>query len=55
MDPSEALEELRHLVQEVYEYADDPEFLATSIADKVRELDEWITSGGELPEDWQND
>jgi hypothetical protein len=55
IDPNELLEELRYLVQEVFDNGDDPLVLANSLAAKASELDDWLSSGGNLPEDWEGD
>lgn len=53
IEPNAVLGELRQLIQDVYDLEDDPEVLANALADKLRDLDEHITNGGELPDDWQ--
>ena len=49
MDPNATLELIRDAVQRVQ--ADDGGEL--ELADLVKNLDEWITRGGVLPDDWQ--
>ncbi len=48
MDPNEALETLREAYLEANEYDQVGAVLETFNA-----LDEWITNGGFLPDDWQ--
>jgi hypothetical protein len=55
MDPDELLEELRSLIQDAFDNSDDPVVIANDLATKASELDEWLSSGGELPEEWQRD
>ena len=47
MDPTKALAEIRELVTH-----DDPAEVAEPIIERVTGLDEWITKGGFLPEQW---
>ena len=56
MDPNQALIDLRELVEEIlvggsaaFTWKD----LAESLAEAVESMDEWISRGGFLPEDWE--
>lgn len=54
MDPNATLQEIRELVGEI-ELATDEEReaeLASALAEQVRALDEWLSSGGFKPADW---
>jgi hypothetical protein len=52
MDPNKALETIRELIdsQWRFEYA-EPDF--DKLAEKVSELDEWLSSGGRHPSAWK--
>jgi len=52
MDPDALLEELRELAQEAFDHGEDPVVLADTFATKFSELDEWLSKGKDLPEDW---
>jgi hypothetical protein len=61
MDPDEVLKQLRELVEKITAISDDhfianvanSEFdIATEMADKFHDLDDWLKSGGFLPKDW---
>lgn len=47
-DPNEALRELRHLIE-----INGEEDYSEEIAEKFQALDEWLSKGGFLPEDWR--
>ena len=51
MDPNETLKELRELIELVLRGDDTSVFEA---ATKFEDLDEWLTRGGLLPEDWSS-
>lgn len=54
MDPDSILEELRELSDEALSGGSDPEYLADQLAEKIQELDEWLSEGGRLPEEWDH-
>lgn len=61
MDPNVTLKEIRDLVRDVDNAVDGKVRMSTQgladaaeeIADKFRELDEWVSKGGFLPKAWQ--
>lgn len=54
MDPNELLDELRALAEDVFDNGEDPLVLADALATKLTELDDHLSKGGELPEDWDH-
>ena len=52
MDPESTLEELRDLVEQAFNNDEDPVVLANELATKFSELDDWLSKGSALPEDW---
>lgn len=57
MDPDQALADIRDMIHGLRNAIDDEEFdtaifEAEYLATAVEALDEWITGGGLLPEDW---
>lgn len=55
MDPNKTLEEIRNLLEEEQKarYPDEMCDILTRLAGKIEDLDNWITNGGTLPEDWK--
>ena len=55
MDPNEALETQRDLVEELCSsiVPDDLEEKVSQLSESVMALDEWIMKGGFLPEEWE--
>lgn len=62
MDPNEALRLLRRFgdivaaAVDTQTYCDHPEVFArnaSDLADAARDLDNWMSSGGALPKDWE--
>lgn len=54
MDPDSILEELRELSDDALSGGSDPEYLSEMLAEKIQELDEWLSDGGRLPEEWDH-
>jgi hypothetical protein len=56
MDPNETLKQIRELLTEWWRCGDREEeySVLVNIVDKIEALDDWITSGGFLPADWQH-
>lgn len=54
MDPNEALRLIREAIKRMQaaSHADDYTDAASDLADAVQALDEWLTRGGFLPEEW---
>lgn len=52
MDPNEALRIIRTLVNNFYKRATYEDM--DQLVESIEALDEWITSGGFLPDAWQN-
>lgn len=58
MDPDKCLEDIREsisLFRDKKERGDPWEFttpIAEEIVDMVQDLDEWLTKGGFIPQDW---
>ena len=59
MDPDQTLEDIRATCAQVLDkndtgagYAEAGELL-TTLAERVRDLDQWLTSGGFLPVPWE--
>jgi hypothetical protein len=52
MDPNANLAELRHLLELRDNNGDWPHHEANRFGELFEALDEWITSGGFLPEPW---
>lgn len=59
MDPNEALKEIREEIAEFSQLSDDNFVDALISADKIVELikglDEWLSKGGFLPDDWRSE
>lgn len=54
MDPNDVLERIRLQLSAFYGYDPDvPEFDVDQLVDDVSALDEWVASGGFLPQEWQ--
>lgn len=51
MDPNEALERIRDLVEEAREHWELSED-AQTLLDEIEALDSWLTRGGFLPDEW---
>lgn len=51
MDPNETLKDLREHAKGCRETCRDDHCM--NYADMIEELDEWLTKGGFLPEDWR--
>jgi hypothetical protein len=49
MDPDTTLEALRRLMEDIHEGDED---ILDSIVEHFQALDEWLSDGGLLPEDW---
>lgn len=57
MDPDEALYLIRRLTKEFDEVGEDDEaaaYVGSELVDAVSGLDEWLSRGGFLPEDWSH-
>ena len=54
MDPEIVLKRIRQLTRRILESDDYVNTASTAyeLAEKVQALDEWISKGGLLPEDW---
>jgi hypothetical protein len=60
MDPNAVLASIRELVADYYKWSDaDEGYLcretAIELCGKIEGLDSWLSKGGFLPTDWQND
>lgn len=53
MDPNATLTEIRELAYRIVEERDSRESTYDRLAELVQALDEWITRGGFLPNDWK--
>lgn len=55
MDPNTALAELRSLVRVINSDIDDDTvaIMATDLVNVVSGLDDWLSKGGFLPDDWK--
>ena len=55
MDPDIALDKLREMCAEALELKDDPEYGgAQDISELFEALDQWLSSGEQLPYEWQD-
>jgi len=55
MDPNTNLEEQRSLVRWIIAYPDeDTSNEANRLAELAQAMDDWISCGGALPEEWEN-
>lgn len=60
MDPNETLKEIRQLVtaiavtELVSVHVEEAQELANDLAEKVSALDNWVSHGGFLPDDWRD-
>lgn len=52
MDPNEVLEELRDAIASLRDGGSDPHEIADTISAHFEELDDWLSKGKALPEDW---
>ena len=52
MDPNEILEELRNAISSLRDGGQDPYEVADIISAHFEELDDWLSKGKTLPEDW---
>mgnify|MGYP007011099275 CR=1 FL=1 len=55
MDPNETLAELRELVtlqRKGKVHPDKADYYVRMVSDLVEALDEWLSKGGFMPEDW---
>ena len=52
MDPNTALEAMRALAKEIHEDIHYEDERLDEWADAFTSLDEWLSKGGALPEDW---
>lgn len=53
MDPNEALRRLRRLCEALSDRDDYDNEVAGELAGQFEALDQWISKGGFLPDDWQ--
>jgi hypothetical protein len=51
MDPTKCLEEIRELIQEAYSSNADGD-TARELAEKAEALDNWMMTGGFMPQQW---
>lgn len=50
MDPDEALRNIRSLIKQATHHSD----IAALLMEQFEALDEWLSKGGALPEDWED-
>ena len=55
MDPNATLQQIRSLVTIYFNGGKWPEPDATDLAQAIRDLDEWLSKGGFLPDAWARD
>ena len=53
MDPNATLEHIRDLAGVLRMYNGNPASKADELVDAINDLDEWLSKGGFLPDDWQ--
>lgn len=54
MDPDAVLQQLRELAAQILANASEESDVAVELAEKVAELEQWLTGGGFLPASWNS-
>lgn len=52
MDPNETLKRLREFVNATQDFAEICTDVEIEIGEYIKSLDDWISNGGFLPDDW---